>query len=406
MTASKCMLLRKALLALCLCSSLALGIITPFASEAQSKYSGTDSCQLRISLLTCTPGKELYSIFGHTAIRVVDNENDLVFNYGTFNFNDPDFYAKFVRGKLDYFLSVEAFTDFVYGYQWEQRGITEQVLSLNCQEKHRLFERLIRNAQEANKFYKYDFLFDNCTTRAGDMIRKDNDRTFITKNILQGPPPTFRELLHEYLDKGGLVWSKLGIDILLGSRIDRTVNNAEFQFLPDNLMRGMDSTAVDGISIVNDKSVILKQAWTVEGTAILPLWWTLSLAAIIFLFSWYHRHTYSRWQSVFDHIFFSLLGLLGCLLVFMWWGTDHASCRDNFNLLWCLPFSLAFIWLPNKFQAIRKKYFLVQTAGLLILMVCWKLLPQQMNIALLPIVLLTAMRSWMIAKNGTHFRTV
>ena len=160
-----------------------------------------DSSHIRISLLTCSPGQELYSIFGHSAIRVTDSTSltDIVFNYGTFNFDDENFYLKFVRGKLLYYLSIERFDDFSASYQFEGRGITEQVLELSAKEKIDLQHFLIENLKEENKFYHYDFFLDNCTTRLRDLIVK-------IKNPQRPLPPvmplntTFRHTIHQYLD--------------------------------------------------------------------------------------------------------------------------------------------------------------------------------------------------------------
>src|SRR5690606_31625041 len=131
-----------------------------------------DTSRTRISLLTCTPGSELYSVFGHSALRVVDSNavTDIVYNYGTFDFNDPNFYSKFVRGKLNYYLSTEYFRDFVYGYRLEGRGITEQVLLLTAEEKLALKKFLRENLKPENRHYAYDFFLDNCTTRLRDLI--------------------------------------------------------------------------------------------------------------------------------------------------------------------------------------------------------------------------------------------
>src|SRR4051794_26759093 len=109
-----------------------------FAGFAQSD-SGSH-CNRRISLLTCTPGSELYSTFGHSAFRIVDSlaGTDIIYNYGTFDFDDPHFYSKFVRGKLLYFVSVDEFQNFLAEYQYEKRGITEQSLNLSCEEKQKL----------------------------------------------------------------------------------------------------------------------------------------------------------------------------------------------------------------------------------------------------------------------------
>ena len=139
-----------------------------FSSFAQ------DSCGIRISLLTCTPGTELYSTFGHSALRVFDSSNntDLVYNYGTFEFYDPDFYNKFVKGKLLYFVSIDSLPSFMEEYDYYKRGITEQAINISCEEKQRMVAALFENAKEENKYYRYDFNYDNCTTRLRDMLEK------------------------------------------------------------------------------------------------------------------------------------------------------------------------------------------------------------------------------------------
>ena len=208
-------------------------------------FGQNDSCSLRISLLTCAPGEELYSTFGHTALRVQDPSKgmDQVYNYGTFEFG-PDFYTQFIRGKLLYFLSVEEFGDFMYQYEAQSRSVQEQVLRLDCYEKQKLLSALQVNALEENKYYRYDFLFDNCTTRAGDMVAKNTEPEVVFKDILDGRQPSFRDQIHEYLDAGKQHWSKLGIDLLLGAKLDRKVTNHEAMFLPDYLLKGFDRARV------------------------------------------------------------------------------------------------------------------------------------------------------------------
>ena len=120
-----------------------------------------DSCSLRISVLTCTPGRELYSIFGHSALRITDSltETDIVYNYGTFDVGDPDFYTKFLKGKMQYFLSQEDFRNFAYSYYFDQRGVSEQELHLTCEEKHTMQQFIFQNMEGKNRFYKYDFFY-------------------------------------------------------------------------------------------------------------------------------------------------------------------------------------------------------------------------------------------------------
>jgi len=215
-----------------------------FHSSAQTD--SLQACDLQISLLTCSPGEELYSTFGHTAVRVKNATigSDIVFNYGTFEFS-PEFYTQFIQGKLLYYLSVEDYSNFILQYNYEKRSIVEQVLRIGCAEKQNLLNALYVNAQDQNRFYRYDFLFNNCTTRAGDIIAKHAGSPVVFKNILSEETPTFRDLIHHYLDSGGQYWSKLGIDILLGAKLDKKVTNRQAMFLPDYLLKGFDSATVN-----------------------------------------------------------------------------------------------------------------------------------------------------------------
>src|SRR5687768_3675488 len=167
-----------------------------------SRSHAQDSCNLRITLLTCAPGAELYSTFGHTAIRVQDSRVGLdeVYNYGTFEFAE-DFYIKFVRGKLLYALSVQSFDEFLYQYQYESRSVIEQDLAFTCGQKQQLYTKLQQNALPENRAYRYDFLFDNCTTRAGFMVDSGARAKVVLGNILAKDPLTFRDHIDVYLDK-------------------------------------------------------------------------------------------------------------------------------------------------------------------------------------------------------------
>ena len=211
------------------------------------------SCNIQISLLTCSPGEELYSTFGHSALRVIDSSTntDIIYNYGTFDFDDPAFYSKFTRGKLMYFVSVQKFESFFEEYQYYQRGITEQILDLSCSEKEKLVSALRENAKEENKYYKYDFIVDNCTTRLRDIVFKNADAPVITSDIRPNEKITFRKLIHKYLDSSYQYWSKLGIDMLLGRPVDKKLTNNEAMFLPDYLLKGFDSSTIGKKPVVS-----------------------------------------------------------------------------------------------------------------------------------------------------------
>lgn len=357
----------------------------------------TDSCNLSISLLTCTPGEELYSTFGHSAFRVKDSQKgfDIIFNYGTFDFDDPDFYTKFVRGKLLYFVSTENFEDFRYAYHEEGRGIIEQQLNLTCRQKQQLLEALVVNLRRENRFYLYDFLFDNCSTRLRDMAARNTNGMLQFGKILPNPSPTFRELIHEYLDNGGKYWSKLGIDMLLGNKLDRPASDAEAMFLPDYLMKGFDSATIDTKHLVSSKSVILAPNVTpqTDFSWFRPIIATLLLMLVIGALQFSQKKWAVPFLEVFDRVFFAVLGALGFLILFMWFGTDHKLCRSNYNILWALPTHLPIAFMLGKKKEWLRNYFIVMSLWYFAMFFAWALLPQDMNSAIVPVVVLAFMRS-------------
>ncbi|HEX6846532.1 MAG TPA: DUF4105 domain-containing protein [Chitinophagaceae bacterium] len=361
----------------------------------------TDSCGIRISLLTCTPGTELYSTFGHSAFRVVDSANnaDLVFNYGTFDFFDPDFYNKFVKGKLLYFVSIDSLSSFLYEYEYDKRGVTEQVVNLSCEEKQKLVAALFENAKEENKYYRYDFNYDNCTTRLRDMIEQAGGDSLDSKNILPKPNTTFRNLIHIYLDRGGQQWSKLGIDMLLGNPMDKKVTNREAMFLPDYLLMAFDSSTLNGKSVVKEKKILLDYFESYKTkSGITPFMVFGVLFLIIAAASFYSRYSWPLFFKIFDFFLFVFVGLIGVLILFMWFGTEHAMCKNNFNLLWALPTHLPFAFMLFGKKRWGRSYFRFVFFYTIALLLVWFFLPQQFNNSLLPVMGIILVRSFYISK--------
>lgn len=363
-----------------------------------------DSCSLRITLLTCAPGEELYSTFGHTALRVQDRTagTDVVYNYGTFEFG-PDFYSQFIRGKLLYYLSVENFEDFLFTYQMESRSIVEQQLQLSCQENQNLYAALQINSLPQNRYYRYDFLFDNCTTRARDIVAQNTNAPVVFKNILPKDVPTFRDLIHSYLNKGHAYWSKLGIDILLGVKLDKKVTNQQAMFLPGYLLKGFDSATVNNHPLVTPSQPVLTMPSPLSEASFFTPGVVFSLLLIVIVALSFIK---TKWASVtisiFDFLFFFILGLAGLLLLFMWFGTNHTVCRNNFNLLWALPTNVVMAFVVHKKAAWVKGYFRIVFWLTLLLAMAWFFMPQHMNPALLPIVLLIVYRSWTLSKQQAY----
>jgi uncharacterized protein DUF4105 len=367
--------------------SLQIGIV----ASAQ-----TDSCNLQISLLTCSPGEELYSTFGHTAIRVKDNTTgmDIVFNYGTFDASNPNFYYDFTKGLMRYALSAYPFTEFLEEYKYEGRGVIEQELLMTCPQKQTLFNALRNNLQPQNRFYNYYFHTDNCTTRARDMIADSAGSSVTYKNILPSEPPTFRNLLYEYLNKGQQYWSKFGIDLLLGANLDKRPTNKEAMFLPDYLLKGFDSASIDQHPLVGKKQTVLPAVTKETGT----VWFTPLVACCILLVLaialTLKANPNSKALLLFDSIFFLLLGLLGAVMATLWIIRIDTVCRNNLNLLWALPTHLVIAFVVGKKKNWVRKYFRFTLIIALLLAFTWFFLPQQLNTAVWPLLGIVILRSW------------
>jgi hypothetical protein len=357
-----------------------------FTVQASAQF---NPCTTRISLLTCAPADELYATFGHTAIRLTDSssQNDFVFNYGTFNFEEPDFYTKFMRGKLNYYLSVAPYNDFVVEYIEDKRTIYEQELHLNCDQKQLIIEALQKNMQGGNRYYKYDFLFDNCTTRVRDIIFKSIPAAHVP-NPITPEGTTCRDMLYVYLDRGGKPWSKLGIDIVLGSRIDKKVDIRQSMFLPEYLMKGLDSAVLgNNTHFAGYHKILLNE--TAPDTSLGkndPLFIAIAIALLMIIFSFLPYKWAGSVLKITDSFLLYTTGLLGILIVFMWLGTDHAACANNYNLLWALPTNFIAAFMIWKKRNLTKQYFLFAAILTAFVLVCWFILPQHFNIALLPLV--------------------
>lgn len=321
---------------------------------------------LRISLLTCGPGQEeVYEIFGHTAVRVMDSNvppplNDLVYNYGMFSYG-PDFEMKFMRGKLPYYVASQFFRDFMEEYQEYGRSVQEQVLLVGDSAKQDIQAYLQENCLPQNRYYKYDFFFDNCATRIRDIFPHTLGSTYTYGNTLkEGENLTYRHIINRYFYKRH--WERVGVNILLGSRIDKVMTNTDIMFLPDYLRDGLAGATANGRPVAEKPALLLDGSLRTGAGLNLPMVLTglLLLLAIAGTFV-------PGLQVVGKATGFLLLfvsGLLGSLIVAMWFATDHQACANNYNLLWALPTNLmlAFARKRNK-----DKYAML---GMALIVVC------------------------------------
>jgi hypothetical protein len=365
-------------------------------SRALISCSQADSCHLRISLLTCSPGEELFTVWGHSALRVTDSikRTDIVYNYGSFDFDAPGFYVNFARGNMQYFVSQSSFTDFVYEYQYYKRGIIEQLLNLDCSEKQQLASALAENAKEENKYYRYDFLYDNCSSRLRDIVSKNASAIPVFTDILPNKKITFWNLIHENLDKCHEPWGRLGIDILLGSKMDIIASSYQSMFLPDYLMKSFDSASIDGRKLVGSKKIILPAAASEnKSNGVTPFIAFGLFFLVMAVCSFIKPVANSVFFAVFDFLLFLATGLQGILLLFLWFGRIDNSCSNNYNLAWALPTHAVVVFFMNQKKEWVKIYWLVSSIILLFLLITWKWLPQEMNDGLLPLIALLLLRS-------------
>jgi hypothetical protein len=344
---------------------------------------------LRISLLTCGSGEDLYSVYGHSAIRVVDSSamTDIVYNYGTFNFSDPDFYLKFTRGKLLYYVNDESFDDFMNMYMQDGRSVYEQVLNLNPADANVVNEFLLNNLKEENKYYKYDFLFDNCSTRLKDIFTKSFGKRFQLGHIIADDSMSFRTVLNYY--ERNIHWERFGINLLLSNQVDNKMTNEQSTFLPDYLMRAIAVSTIDGSSIVKETMQLLPEKNNRNAATNEPklYGWFLLLGVLLISFSSMKKHL-----IYFDVLFFLMLGLLGFVMLFMWFGTEHSVCAWNRNLLWAFPLHIVFAFLIPR-ESTQKLLYAKYTSMLLVVSMFYSLFAQQEYIAeITPILILILYR--------------
>ena len=381
-----------------------LFLVVFFTAEAKV-FAEDSGSGLRISLLTCSPGEDLYAVFGHSAMRIVDSSTgtDIVYNFGTFDFSDPDFYTKFVRGKLRYFLSQAYYADFIYEYAYFKRPVTEQVLALSDREKKAIQQALFENLSEENRYYKYDFLFDNCTTRLRDLIFKTN-----TPGAFLPPPfaprgSTFRDHLHGYLDRADMPWTKLGIDILLGAGADRIMDVNESMFLPDPLLLGVKGARQSGKPVEMESSMLLDYPdYTSQSKSLnwlVPALIFFMVSLIAFVGSTGKSALKMKISGWTDLLIFGVSGLLGLVLLFTWFGTDHDSFRYNLNLIWANPINILIFYERAKKTSWYRKLLKINAILILLLIAAYLVWPGIINPLLFPVVIALSFRSWILSRS-------
>ena len=348
-----------------------------------------------ISIITIGPGKQLYDSFGHNAIRVSDPSNgkDLAFNYGTFDFNTPNFYIKFGQGKLPYALSVSTYDGFLRNYIAEKRWIKQQKLDLTYGEKIAIFEFLLNNAQPSNREYQYDFFLDNCATRIRDVLAVNLGSKLSYQDKQYAPfLYSFRELIQQRLHWNS--WGSLGIDIALGAVIDRTANPWEHQFLPDYVFESLKSAT---ITRNNKTSALIKKETTINNPGprarnsafLLSPFFVFLVIALGIVYRTLRDSKQQKRSRWLDTVLFFVTGIVGVLLLVLWLATDHTATINNYNILWAFPVNLIFFTLLSKKTPKKwlSRYLSFLIILLILLVVHWCTGVQVFAGALLPLLI-------------------
>lgn len=352
---------------------------------------------IKVKLVTFYPGSEVFSVYGHSELRVTWEGNDWYFNYGVFDFNEPGFVYRFVKGNADY-MCVAIPPQYATAGMGGRRMI-EQELNLTPEQAVKVRDFLINNIQPDNCKYQYQYLGDNCSTRPRDIIEMALGKSLHYPAMTDSV--TYRDMMSRY--SRNYAWEQFGIDLVLGSDLDKPLDLRQQMFIPMVLMQAVDGASVDHdgtlVPLVSSKQVIVDGSS--DGTVLPPTPWYLHpFTAAIALLALVvgitvrdlSRHTVARWLDFGLCTVYSMAGSIIFFLMFV--SVREATC-PNFNALWVNPFyliAIATMWSSRTRKAL-KVYHAVNGVVVACTIIAWPLLPQVANVAFLPLMLIPVLRA-------------
>ena len=389
------------------------GIILFFLNVHAQQITFSDSTV--ISLITCSPGEEVYSKFGHTAIRINDpkNGNDFVFNYGIFSFETENFYYKFIKGETDYQLGIYDTRYFLPEYAERNSSVIQQKLNLSTTEKRNLINLLLKNYEPQNRTYRYNFVFDNCSSRPRDKIIASLNGYI--KFQPSDDSKTFRQWIGVYV--GTDTWLKFGIDLVFGMDADQIATDDESMFLPDNLMSEFQTAQIVSPTgkirqLVTEKKILVTKvdknvqndSWIFK-----PMSISMILLVIGFVFTIIDLSKRRRYFKIFDTVILTVIGLGGIIAFYLTFFSLHPLVRSNLNLLWLNPLNLivaVLIWI-KRFRVVLFYYQMLNILLLLVALIAFALSIQEFNVAAFPLIILLLIRSssWFNLTKRRIFKT-
>lgn len=350
-----------------------------------------------ISVITIGPGHNLNDAFGHNAIRVKSRFSDITYDFGRYDFDAPNFYLNFARGKLNYLQGKSDYNRFVALYIREDRTVKEQELRLTFAQKQALNNYLETNYKKNQGAYLYDFFYDNCATKIRDAVEVTYDNNFTYNLPKDYQEQTFRQLIDGNLHWN--TWGSFGIDIALGSIIDRTATQREQLFLPEYVNQNFETATLKDTKqpvVLNSKTIYTQKGINSNKTSTFitsPLLVLTIIAGIIVFITYTDNKNKTRSKGL-DLTLFITTGVIGVLLFLLWFATDHTATAYNYNILWAFPLSV--FCIPQLLKAVPKNWFIAYIK-FSILMLClmvmhWTIGVQRFAPALLPLLIALAIR--------------
>ncbi|MGD0756388.1 MAG: DUF4105 domain-containing protein [Bacteroidales bacterium] len=371
----------------------------------QASTQSEDSTQ--IFLLTCLPGRDALTIYGHSAIRILKTSDglDSVYSWGVYDFNAPNFVWKFAKGRLKYRIDSESYSGFLKGYFLEQRSVISQKINLTNNEKELIIALINKNMKPENKFYLYNFFYDNCSSRVRDIIEKTIGERLLYPNEVIKDQPSFRGMINKA--QKPMPWLTLGTDLLIGSSGDNKAGFRDQMFLPEDLMKNLSLTKIKDtdkiIPLLQKPETVLDfKPITLDNRILLsPLFIFCILLIIILILSIFIKQGKSI--AYIDIFLFFIFSILSIFMVFFNFFTDHQAMKVNLNIFWLNPFLIiAFITLFTKNKnPIWFRILFVTSSGFLFSIA---IIPQSINLAVIPIILILILRS--IARSNFRFATL
>lgn len=370
-------------------------IIVFFLSVCLNKGFSQTGNDTIVYLITCNPGTETYSIYGHSALRIVNrlNNTDLVYNWGVFDFGTPNFAWKFAKGRLEYMLAVESMGNFLQTYLYEKRAVFSQRMNLSSSEIRQLIILINENLKPENIKYRYDFFYDDCSTRIRDILEKSVGDKLLYPPQESSDAPTFRDLTGKYQDP--FPWLTFGIDMIMGSPGDKEATFRDMMFLPIDLQNCMSEAVVkrDGkmIPLLQNPEIILDFDLFTQKRRFLNSPENIFALILIVLVIIMPLIKSKLAIKIIDIVLFFLFSVLAMLMIFFNFFTDHQQMKMNLNIVWLNPIIFicfaALLCGMNTIKWFRILFFI--SVAFLILHL---FLPQDFSVAVLPLVLIIALR--------------